>query len=64
MRSCMHLNDGGYVEERKLLDCSYGSSNRVVVTYIQRLNDWGRVPPGNVEELDMMRLLRSKSSIL
>ena len=56
VRSCMYLRDGGYMEARRLLDERYGSSHRVVDAYIQRLNDWNRISPGDVEELDRLTL--------
>ena len=56
VRSCMYLSEGGYAEARKLLDQRYGSSHRVVDAYVQRLNDWGRISPGDVEELDRLTL--------
>ena len=56
VRSCMFLGDQGYTEARRLLDQRYGSPHKVVDAYIQRLNDWCKIPPGDVEELDRLTL--------
>ncbi|XP_043202754.1 uncharacterized protein LOC122370872 [Amphibalanus amphitrite] len=56
VRSCMYLRDVGYAEARRLLDERYGSSHKVVDAYIQRLNNWSRISPGDVEELDRFTL--------
>lgn len=54
--SCMYLGQGGYDEARRLLDQRYGSSHRVVDAYIQKLNSWGKIGAGDVDELDRLTL--------
>lgn len=52
VRSCLHLQKGGFAEAKRLLETRYGNPIHLIDSYVERVKVWARIPPGDVEALD------------
>ena len=52
VRSCLHLQEGGFVEAKRLLETRYGNKIRLIDSYVEEVRVWARISSGDVEGLD------------